>query len=118
MGGAPAAHDPLTAQQYWLEAERENRCIAVDDEAMTPILAQGARVAYAAAEEAADDLDGALVVAWVQGRPLVRWFRRSGTYGLLRAENPEYTPSIHLLDLASPPAERMLRRVLWMCSPH
>jgi SOS-response transcriptional repressor LexA len=106
------------AQRRWIEAERAGRCVEVTDDAMTPVLAQGARVVYDEEDEPIDAMEGALVVAWVQGKPVVRWFRRSGAFGLLKAENLEHSPSILLLDLNAAPHERRLRRVLWTSTPH
>ena len=103
---------------WWIEAERQGRCVQVQDDAMVPVLARGAQVAFASEEEPLDALEGALVVAWVEGRPLVRWFRRSGSYGLLRAENPEFSPGLLLLDLKALSQEYQLRRVLWTSTPH
>lgn len=103
-------------QQAWMNAESEGRCLLVEDDAMTPIVAEGARVAYSALPEPAKDLDEQMVVAWVEGRPQVRWFRLSGSFGLLRAENPDFTPSIVLTDLSKPGTR--LRRVLWIGTPH
>jgi transcriptional regulator with XRE-family HTH domain len=102
----------------WQEAEREGRCVRVEDNGMIPIVANGAQVAFSAEDEEPADLDGALVVAWVEGRPIVRWFRLSGNYGLLRAENPEAVPNIELLDLRGPRESRRVRRVLWISTPH
>lgn len=104
------------AQHEWLDAEREGRCLVVDDDAMTPIVADGARVAYSPNDESVEELDEQLVVAWTDGRPQVRWFRLSGSYGLLRAENPDFSPSIVLTDLAK--AGTKLRRVLCIGTPH
>jgi hypothetical protein len=106
------------AQRGWQEAERDGRCVRVEGTGMVPIVADGARVAFSAEDEAPESLDGALVVAWVEGRPLVRWFRLSGGYGLLRAENPETTPGIELVDLRGPREQRLVRRVLWISTPH
>jgi hypothetical protein len=119
-GPAPAGADAADtdAQRGWQQAEREGRCVRVEGNGMTPILADGARVAFSAEDEAPEDLEGALVVAWIDGRPLVRWFRLSGNYGLLRAENPETVPGIQLVDLRAPHEGRQLRRVLWISTPH
>jgi hypothetical protein len=111
-----AESDPGYAS--WLEASEEGRIVQVNDGAMVPIVAEGARVAYAAEPEPLEALDDALVVAWVDGTPLVRWFRRSGGFGLLRAEHPDFTPSTHLVDLRSGDDARRIRRVLWISTPH
>jgi transcriptional regulator with XRE-family HTH domain len=114
---ADAGH-PVDAQRAWLDAERQGRCVQVEGDAMVPIVADGARVAFSGDEETPEELDGALVVAWIEDTPLVRWFRLSGAYGLLRAENPESSPNLHLIDLAGPPETRRVRRVLWISTPH
>lgn len=106
------------ARREWLAAEREDRCVRVVGDAMAPIVAEGAQVAFSADDEPAEALEGAMVVAWVEGKPIVRWFRCSGRYGLLRAENPEAVPSIQLVDLDGPAEQRRVRRVLWISTPH
>lgn len=107
-----------SAYRSWLDAEREGRVVRVSGDAMVPIVANGARVAFSAEDESDDALDGALVVAWVAGQPQVRWFRRSGGFGLLRVENPDHSPSIQLLDRSAKSRENQVRRVLWISTPH
>lgn len=111
-------HETNAAHHEWLAAQEEDRTVCIDGDAMTPIVADGAQVAYAEKAEAPSELEGKLVVAWVDGKPIVRWFRQSGRYGLLRAENPDHNPSILLLDLDAPESERKVRRVLWISTPH
>jgi hypothetical protein len=113
-------NEDRAAAGAWLQAEREGRCVRVEGDAMSPLIADGAQVAYAAEDEPVDSLDGALVVAWVDGEPVVRWFRRSGSFGLLRAENPEYTPNLQLLELGheGENGTRRVRRVEWISTPH
>jgi hypothetical protein len=114
---ASAVTDPSNVS--WAEASEQGRIVQVNDGAMVPIVAEGARVAYAAEPEPLEALDDALVVAWVDDRPLVRWFRRSGGFGLLRAEHPDFVPSVHLIDLRTgDEARRRIRRVLWISTPH
>ncbi len=108
----------VAARREWMDARRECRCLRLEDDAMAPILEDGAYVAFADAEEPPANLVGSLVVAWVAGKPLVRWFEISGRYGLLRAENPAHEPGTVLLDLDAPPDERTIRRVLWISTPH
>lgn len=109
----------LAARREWLEAERDCRCVQVEGQAMAPIVADGAVVAYCGTEEPYEALNGKLVVAWVQGRPLVRWFDLSGRYGLLRCESTGHNePSTLLLDLQGSALNRQVRRVLWLSTPH
>lgn len=107
-----------SAAGAWVQAEREGRCVRVEGDAMSPLLADGAQVAFSAEDEPAEALDGALVVAWIGEAPVVRWFRRSGSFGLLRAENPEHVPNLQLLELAAAEGARRVRRVEWISTPH
>ena len=75
------------ARSDWLDAQRENRCIRVAGNAMAPIVADGAYVAFAKAEETPADLDGKIVVALSEGHPIVRWFHHHGRFALLRGEH-------------------------------
>lgn len=101
-------------------ARRGLRCVRVEGDSMAPILADGAFVAYAEVEgDDPDAFEGKLVIAFVGDRPIVRWFSRSGCFGLLRAENPASEPRTHLIDLeAGDLAGRRLRRVLWVGTAH
>lgn len=108
----------LAARREWMDACRDCRCLRIEGEAMAPILENGAYVTFSDTEEPADQLVGSLVVAWIDGQPLVRWFEISGRYGMLRAENPTHEPGTVLLDLDAPPHERVVRRVLWISTPH
>jgi len=108
----------MAALREWLAARRDYRCIRVEGDAMAPMLANGAYVAYSDSEEDLNALQDTLVVAWIEGQPIVRWFGRSGRYVVLRAENPEFDPSTVLLDLKSADPSQRVRRVLWISTPH
>jgi hypothetical protein len=108
----------LAARSEWMDAERDCRCIQIVGDAMAPIVMDGAYVAYSKVEEPLTDLDGKLVVAWVDNHPLVRWFQYCDKVGVLRAENASTVPNQVLVDLASRPEERRIRRVLWINTPH
>ena len=106
------------ARQEWIEAQQENRCVEVKDNAMAPILADGARVAYSRDEESSSQLDGKLVVVWLKNQPTIRWFQDCGRYAMLRAENPETKPQEQLVDMEAKDAKPRLHRVLWIDTPH
>jgi Peptidase S24-like len=108
----------IAARSEWLDAEREFRCIRIVGDAMSPIVADGAYVAFAKDEEKAADLDGKMVVAWVNETPLVRWFQDCGRYAVLRAENPMTTPVTILVDSEDLSSSARFRRVLWINTPH
>ena len=85
---------------------------------MAPILADGASVAYSPREEDVSQLHKKMVVVWLDGNPVVRWFEHCGRYALLKAENPSVVPSEILVDLEEPRDPLRFRRVLWINSPH
>ena len=99
-------------------ARREGRCIDVVGDAMVPVVADGASVAFSAQEEGPDQLHNKLVVAWIEGQPTVRWFQHCGRYALLRAENPDTMPQQRLVDLEEKDHPFRFRRVLWINTPH
>jgi phage repressor protein C with HTH and peptisase S24 domain len=121
-GETPSVSVKAPAQGFehceWLAAQSEGRYLRVEGDAMAPIVLDGAFVAYAPTEEDPSKLDGKLVVAWVDERPIVRWFERSGRYALLRAQNPAFEPGIMLVDLDAPAEQHRIRRILWIGTPH
>jgi hypothetical protein len=106
------------ARKEWLEAQQENRCIQVRGNAMAPILADGACVAYSKYEEDSRQLDGKLVVVWLDDDPAIRWFSHCGKYALLRAENPETVPQQQLINIETAGEKTRVRRVLWIDTAH
>jgi hypothetical protein len=94
IGVTGGEHEPLTnssgpryaeARSEWLDAQQENRCIRVTGNDMAPIVADGAYVAFARNEEPPAELDGKIVVAWIDGQPIVRWFHHHGRFAQLHA---------------------------------
>lgn len=101
-------------------AQGETPCIRVAGNAMAPILADGALVAYSARDEDVSLLHKKMVVVWLNGQPIVRLFEltRDPRYALLKAGNPEAEPAQILLDLEDPRDPPQLRRVLRIDTPH
>ncbi len=100
-----------------LRAEK-NACINNRGDAMLPIVADGASVAYSQESEDVTELDGKLVVAWLTDTVIVRWLHVCGRYGVLRPENPASDAEQILIDLEAEPHEAYVRRVLWISTPH
>ena len=121
-GGGPLtpADGPryIAARGEWLDARRAFRHLRMADDTMAPIVAEGARVAYAEAEPASQVLHEKLVVTFDDGRPTLRWFQHCGRYALLRAENKAAKPPSSLIDLEGPDADKAFHRVLWISTPH
>lgn len=111
----PGMNDGVASRE-WFEARRESRCIQVVGDAMSPLLSDGACVAFAKSEESPAELDGKLVVALGEAPPIVRWFQDCGRYALLRAENIAAVSV--LVDFQDRPEFQRFRRVLWVNTPH
>jgi len=112
------APTPAAASGDWADAQRDNRCVVVSGDSMAPIIADGASVAYSDRAEEPLEIDGKLVVVWLDDRPIVRWFQNCGRYALLRAENPATVPQQRLIDLENASQIPKFRRVLWINTPH
>lgn len=108
----------IEARTEWLDAQREYRCIRIEGDAMSPIVADSAYVAFSKTEEPPAALDGKMIVAWVEDAPIVRWFQYCGRYAVLRCENPSTVPTTTLIDLDEKASETRFRRVLWINTPH
>ncbi len=108
----------LAARSEWVDAERECRCMRVEGDTMSPIVADGAYVAFAKTEETPAELDGKMIVAWIDDKPIVRWLQNCARYVVLRAENPATMPATILVDLEDRSRNSRFRRVLWINTPH
>jgi hypothetical protein len=106
------------SRREWQAANRDNCCIKVTGDAMAPVVADGASVAFARDEEDARQLDGKMVVTWLENQAVVRWFQHCGRFALLRAENPTTVPQQLLVDLEDARQRPQFRRVLWINTPH
>ena len=86
---------------------------------MAPILVDGACIVYSKYDEDPRQLDGKMVVVWLdENQPTIRWFSHCGRYALLRAENPETVPQQQLIDFEAASEKTRIRRVLWIDTAH
>ena len=106
------------ARGEWLAARGEFRHLRMADDSMAPIVAEGALIAYAAAEAVSEAFHDKLVVAWIDNTPCVRWFQHCGRFALLRAENSAAEPSSVLINLDGLAVNQAFHRVLWISTPH
>jgi hypothetical protein len=119
-------HEPLThasgprfvaAHREWHAAELEHRCLHISDDSMAPLIAAGAYVAYSEADDSFGELDGRLVVAWIEDEPpIVRWYQSAGRFALLRAEGADGNPASRLIELDGRVNVRF-RAVCWISTP-
>ncbi len=108
----------VAARREWLDGEAAIRTVIVGDSAMEPLLPLGSFVAYDDAVPDLDELDGALVVAWLDEGVVVRWLQFAGRFAVLRAEDPGFETTVQPIDREGLDEPRtLLRRALWSCSP-
>ncbi|RUL86098.1 XRE family transcriptional regulator [Tautonia sociabilis] len=125
-GGGPDAAETvlsLPMKRYWIASHRRFRAYRIRDEAMAPLIEDGAVVGVAERPEAAEALNGSLVAARIGGRLVVRWLQLAGRVALLRAEDPAAEPEVMPIDEeeegeSASADSGQLRRVLWIYSPH
>ena len=101
-------------------ARKAYRHCRVEDDAMIPIVAQGATVTYGDAEPISESFHEKMVVAIVDNKPIVRWYQHCGRFGLLKAENANANPPSILVELGEDRDReiRFFHRVLWISTPH
>jgi hypothetical protein len=84
---------------------------------MAPLIAAGAYVAYSEVDSKFSELDGRLVVAWIEDEaPIVRWYQSAGRLALLRTEGPEGHSGSRLIELDGRVNVRF-RAVCWISTP-
>ena len=85
---------------------------------MRPMIEAGGIVVFNRDAEEPQQLDGRLVVAWLDNAaPIVRWYQRSGRFVLLRPENPTTEPNTLLLPIDADSERQTIRRVVWISTP-
>ena len=116
----PASDGPRrgVALSEFLDARRASKSLRVDDDSMAPIVAEGAHVTYGEAEPISEAFHDKLIVAVIEGRPIVRWFQHCGKFALLRSENPAANPPSILVELDRDESRGTFHRVLWISTPH
>ncbi len=113
-------HAGESAAAPLFENRKAYRNFRVEDDAMIPIVANGAHVSYGEPEPVTASLHDRLVVAVIDGQPIVRWFQHCVKFALLKAANPSANPSSILVELEPEGSSeiRTLHRALWISTPH
>jgi len=78
----------FSADRHWLAHPRDTIAVRLDDNAMHPILPTGSVVAVDRATHDPRRLQGRLVAAVVEGKPMIRWLEVSGRHLILRPNYP------------------------------
>jgi hypothetical protein len=78
----------ILAYRQWIPHPRETVAVRLQDDAMHPILPPGSVVAVDRAVRDPVALQGRLVAAVSEGRPMIRWLELSGRHMILRPNQP------------------------------
>ncbi len=113
----PDGQRSAVSHRAWGE-EEVALCVRVFGEDMAPVLGDGAYVAFSELAVDPIELHSKLVVAWIQGKPIVRWYQFAGSHAILVAENLTAAPTSILVPLVRESEHDKIRRVLWVTTPH
>jgi len=100
----------------WLPNPSRTIATRLDDDSMAPILPAGSIVAIDRSSVHPPDLQGKIVAACVEGRPLIRWLDVSGHHLILRPNQPGGAFPLVPIDLDRVDSSVLLGRVVWSWS--
>lgn len=78
----------VLAYRQWIPHPRDTVAVRLEDEAMHPILPAGSVVAIDQASRGAESLNGRMVAAAPDGKPLIRWLEVTDRHLILRPNQP------------------------------
>jgi transcriptional regulator with XRE-family HTH domain len=106
----------ILAYRMWIPHPRETVAVRLEDDAMHPILPAGSVAAIDRAITDPDQLQGRLVAAAPEGRPMVRWLELSGRHLILRPNQPSREHPIIPVERGPNGATPILGQVVWSWS--
>jgi hypothetical protein len=111
---APRAEGHILAYRQWIPHPRETVAVQLTDDAMHPILPAGSVVAVDRAVRDLAGLQGRLVAAAPEGRPMIRWLEISGRHLILRPNQPSREHPMIPIELDG--GHPVLGQVVWSWS--
>lgn len=115
-GFAPKVEGHILAYRQWLPHPKETVSVRLEDDAMHPILPQGSVVAIDRAVTDPQRLQGRLVAACPEGRPMIRWLDISGRHLILRPHQPGRDHPMIPVELNQLDAKLIIGQVVWSWS--
>lgn len=103
------------AYRVWIPHPRDTVAVRLEDDAMHPILPAGSVAAVDRSISDPDRLQGRLVAAAPEGRPMIRWLEISGRHLILRPNQPSREFPIIPLERGSD-VGAILGQVVWSWS--
>jgi hypothetical protein len=111
----PRAHAPyrMPASRKWITRPESTFAIRMDDEEMEPVLPKGSILGIDRSARDPAELQGRLVVAKHQGKPLVRQLDLSNRHLILKASRPGRGSGLIALPWSETSPSPVLGRVVW-----
>ena len=106
----------VMAYREWLPHPEDTYAVRLDDDAMHPILPRGSIVAVDLAMGDPRSLQGRLVAASPEGKPMVRWLDLSGRHIILRPSLASRDYPLIPVELDSGEKSVILGQVVWSWS--
>jgi hypothetical protein len=106
----------ILAYRQWLPHPKETVSVRLDDDAMHPILPQGSVVAIDRAITDPQRLQGRLVAACPEGKPMIRWLDISGRHLILRPHQPGRDHPMIPVELSGLDSHMIIGQVVWSWS--
>lgn len=110
----PEGH--ILAYRQWIPHPRETVAVQLKDDAMHPILPAGSVVAVDRAVRDPRLLQGKLVAAVPDGRPMICWLEMSGRHLILRPNQPSREHPMVPVDLEDHAESPIVGQVVWSWS--
>ena len=115
-GRPDRAEGHIMAYRQWLPNPRETVSVRLDDDAMHPILPQGSVVAIDRALNDPRQLQGRLVAARPEGKPVIRWLDISGRHLILRPNQQAREHPLIPIEMANLDPGLIIGQVVWSWS--
>jgi hypothetical protein len=106
----------IMAYRHWLPNPSETVGVRLTDDAMYPILPSGSVVAIDRSNTDIRALQGRMVAASPEGRPLIRWLDISGRHMVLRPNQPGREHPLIPVDLDGQTDNLIIGQVVWSWS--
>lgn len=106
----------ILAYRQWLPHPRETVSVRLDDNSMGPILPEGSVVAIDRALTDPEQLQGRMVAANPEGKPMIRWLDISGRHVILRPNQTGREFPMIPIEIADLDPDIIIGQVVWSWS--
>jgi len=106
----------ILAYRKWLPHPKETVAVRLEDDAMSPILPAGSVVAIDRSVTDPLQLQGRMVAAAPEGKPMIRWLDITGRHLILRPNQPSKDHPLIPVEIDSPTHGLILGQVVWSWS--